>query len=67
MYVCIYLFHKSKPNISMFKKGRDSSTHSGIYGSDAAEILYNYNQMMQENISLTPEDLSENDMSDNNN
>jgi hypothetical protein len=26
-----------------------------MYGSDANEILFNYNQMMRENIDLTPE------------
>ena len=54
IYICLYLYYKKKANTNPFKS-RNSSSHSGLYGSDANEILYNYNQMMRENIDLTPD------------
>lgn len=61
IHCCLYLFYKKRVSIKMFKQGK-SHKHSGVYGSDAEEILANF-ERLNSNISVTPDesDLSDND------
>lgn len=62
-FVCIVLFWKKKLSGNMFNQGRKnpSLNRSGIYGSDAAEILAKFEDANHDNISLTPESVIDDD------
>ena len=55
--VCTVLFWKNRLRGNLFNQGKRDPTlnRSGVYGSDAEEIIARFEEANQDNISLTPE------------